>query len=247
MENINIIKANINNLTSLWKEVANVSDTCYLSDDFNYCRIKKSDWPNRLWFTKTITKGSLVAAKDIVSSSKETLTIPYWEIDNSASNGMLKIAGFKEKSEQVGMSLKLSSHYKTHFRLHFERIANPEQAKMWAELYPNAFGYSISEEIIRKSYGIVEYYLASRYGEPVGTAMVYQTGDIAGIHGVGVSPEMRRQGFAEEIMMFALNRSIDLKASHVTLQASAMGKGLYDKLGFKENFNIKNYILETDS
>jgi hypothetical protein len=43
-------------------------------------------------------------------------------------------------------------------------------------------------------------------------------------------------------MGFVLNRAIILGASHVTLQASAMGKGLYDKLGFREDFTIKNYV-----
>ena len=145
------------------------------------------------------------------------------------------------------MSLKISNPYKTQFRSSFERIVNPHRAKVWAELYPKAFGYRISEEIIEKSCGSIEFYLASKHGEPVGTLIVYQTGDIVGIHGIGVSPEMRRQGFAEEIMKFAINRAIDLKASYATLQASAMGRGLYDKLGFKEDFTIKNYILEIDS
>ncbi len=37
-----------------------------------------------------------------------------------------------------------------------------------------------------------------------------------------------------------------LEVSYVTLQASLMGKRLYDKLGFKEDFILKNYILKQD-
>jgi predicted acetyltransferase len=73
--------------------------------------------------------------------------------------------------------------------------------------------------------------------------MLFQTGNYIGIHGVGVIPEMRRKGFAEEIMKFALNISIDLKAEYALLQASAMGKDIYTRLGFEDLFVIKNYIL----
>ena len=44
-------------------------------------------------------------------------------------------------------------------------------------------------------------------------------------------------------MEFVLTRAVYLEAAYVTLQASAMGKGLYDKLGFTEDFTIKNYVL----
>jgi ribosomal protein S18 acetylase RimI-like enzyme len=240
--NLNIIQANINNLTSLWQTAAGPFNACFLADDFNYCYIEHSDWPNRLWFEQDITETGINAAKDKLFSSSKHLTVPYWDIYNNNSQELLQAIGLKEKSLQTGMSLKLNARPQKQLQLNFERVIDAGQARAWAEIYPEAFGYRISEEVIERSRNVIEFYMATHQGEPAGTAIVYQTGDIVGVHGVGILPEQRRQGFAEEIMEFALNRAVALGASHVTLQASAMGKGLYDKLGFREDFIIKNYI-----
>lgn len=240
--NLNIIQANIDNLTSLWRTATAPFNACFLADDFNYCHIENSDWPNRLWFEKEITESSLNAAKKELFSSSKHLTVPCWDMYGNIPHELLAAAGLKEKSVQIGMSLKLKARPQKPLRLNFERIVNANQARTWAEIYPKAFGYQISQEVIEKSHTGIEFYLATYLGEPTGTTMVYQTGDIVGVHGVGIVPDQRRQGFAEEIMEFALNRAVSMGASHVTLQASAMGKGLYDKLGFREDFIIRNYI-----
>lgn len=245
-EDINIIQANIDNLTSLWQKVAELQDGSFLSRDFSYCYVKNSDWPNRLWFEREVSKSSIIAAKQAISSVPKPLTVSYWDIYGSTSHEILKNAGFQEKSLQIGMSLKLSDHSKKQCRLSLEKVATDGQARTWATLYPKSFGYTISEKIIAASYEHLEFYLASHQGKPIGTAMVYQTGNIVGVHGVGILPEVRRRGFAEEIMEFLLNHAYTLGATYVTLQASAMGKGLYNKLGFEEDFTLKNYIPSSD-
>jgi GNAT superfamily N-acetyltransferase len=246
-ESFNIIQANIDNLTSLWQKAAGLN-ACFLSDDFNYCYIENYDWPNRLWFEKDITKNNVSNVRNKLFSTLKYLTIPYWNIyDSTSYNKILEDAEFKEKSVQIGMSLELKERPQKQLRLNFERVICASQAKLWANVYPKAFGYRISEEIAEKLQDGIEFYLAFHQEEPVGTAIVYQTANIVGIHGVGVASDQRRQGFAEEIMEFVLNRAVTLGGSHATLQASVMGKGLYDKLGFKENFTIKNYVLNQDS
>jgi hypothetical protein len=47
-------------------------------------------------------------------------------------------------------------------------------------------------------------------------------------------------------MKFAMNLSIDLNTETAHLQASAMGKDIYSRLGFKDLFVIKNYILKSE-
>lgn len=242
-----IIQANIDNLTSFWQKAASPFDGCFQSNNINYCYLENSDWPNRLWFGQEITENGVDAAKNQLSSIPKSLTIPYWDIHTSTSFRLLEQAGFSEKFAQIGMSLKLQEWPQKTLRLQFERVLTSAQARLWAEVYPKAFGYRINEEILIKSNGEIEFYLASYMGDPVGTAMIYPTNEVVGVHGIGVIPEKRRQGFAEEIMEFVLNRAAGLHASYVTLQASVMGKGLYDKLGFKEDFAIKNYILNQEN
>jgi len=59
----------------------------------------------------------------------------------------------------------------------------------------------------------------------------------------GIIPEQRRKGFAEQMMVNILSQSAEQGFKYSTLQASELGKGLYLKLGFKEQFIIKSYSL----
>lgn len=237
-----LITANWENLTSLWKTAATPFRGNVAGDVFDYAEIGNSDWPNRLWFHDDITQVSVEKALEKIESSNTRFTIPYQDIYHSQSNQILEENGFTKTFEQMAMSLPLTSTYALENKLDFSVVSNPTDAKKWADIYPSAFGYRITEETLLNTMSSIEYILALKQNQPVGTAILFQTGPFAGIHGVGVIPEMRRKGLAEEIMSFILNKAINNGAEYATLQASAMGKGLYLKLGFDEQFTIRNYV-----
>lgn len=244
MKNKNLIEDNINNLTGLWQTVGTPFLSYHKNDIFEYCKIENSGWPNKLWLRKDITKKDL---PDIIKTmqSNSGLVLPYWDIFGTKSYEILEAYGFSLKTEQVAMALKLDQKFKLEHNLSFKKIDNEQDAKIWSDLYPNAFGYVISKEILIHNHDKVHFYLVSDENQPIGTFMLFQTGNTIGIHGVGVIPEMRRKGFAEEIMKFALNLSIALKGEYALLQASVMGKAIYTRLGFEDLFVIKNYVLKT--
>ncbi len=66
---------------------------------------------------------------------------------------------------------------------------------------------------------------------------------IIGIHSMGIIPEMRGKGFAEQMMRTILNQAVEQGFERATLQASSMGKGLYLKLDFEQQFAMSNYGL----
>ncbi|MBA3675511.1 MAG: GNAT family N-acetyltransferase [Chitinophagaceae bacterium] len=243
--NNNLNKKNIENLTSLWKTASTPFQTYSHESVYEYTEMKNSDWPNKLWFKEDIKEHDMGTITGKIKLSNYRLTIPYWDVFNSKSYELLEAKGFTEKSNQIAMYLKLSNKFDEQRRLEFKPVTNNDDIELWAELYPRAFGYKISKEILTKTCNTIHYYLAFFENTPVGTSILFKTEDVVGVHGVGIIPEVRRKGFAEEIMKFVLNRCIDMNAGYVTLQASAMGKGLYDKLGFTEQFTIKNYILKT--
>jgi ribosomal protein S18 acetylase RimI-like enzyme len=242
MKNINLIEDNIHNLTHFWKTVATPFLAYHKNETFEYCKVENSGWPNKLWFRRDITKNDL---PDIIKTmqSNSGLALPYWDIFGTKSYEILEAYGLTLKMEQVAMALKLDHKFKLQNTLTYKKVDNEQNAKIWSDLYPNAFGYSISKEILIQNYQNVHFYLVSFENQPIGTFMLFQTNNNIGIHGVGVIPEMRRKGFAEEIMKFALNLSIDLNADYALLQASAMGKDIYTRLGFEDLFVIKNYVL----
>ena len=245
MKNTNLIEDNINNLTDFWKTVGTPFLSYHKNDTFEYCKIENSGWPNKLWLRNDITKNNL---PDIIKTMQSNLglVLPYWDIFGTKSYEILEAYGFILKTEQVAMALKLDQKFALQNTLSFKKIDNEQDAKIWSDLYPNAFGYVISKEILIHNDTDVHFYLVFQDNQPIGTFMLFQTGNNIGIHGVGVIPEMRRKGFAEEIMKFALNLSIDLEADYALLQASAMGKDIYTRLGFEDLFIIKNYVLKAE-
>lgn len=242
-EKTNLTKANIENLTSLWATVSSPFRSYHTHDFFDYATVPDSDWPNRLWFNRDFTDDTIEDVLRILKSGAVKLTVPYWDTYGSESYKILESRGFTKTFEQVGMSLPLTAWFPEPERLDIRLVTNRYEARTWAELYPGAFGYRIGENILRHAHENTSFFLVYFQGRPIGTAIIHYTGKVAGIHGVGVIPEMRRNGFAAEIMKFTLNKAIEAGATHATLQASAMGKGLYDKLGFTEQFVMKNYNL----
>ncbi|MDR7211014.1 GNAT family N-acetyltransferase [Flavobacterium piscis] len=245
MKNKSLIEGNINNLTGLWKTVGIPFLAYHKNDAFEYCKIENSGWPNKLWFCQDITENDAEKAIETMQSNSG-LVLPYLDIFGTNSYEILENKGLTKKTEQVGMSLKLDQKFEQQNNLSCKRVLNNEDAKIWTDIYPDAFGYVISKEILVQNNENVQFYLFSLENQPIGTCMLFQTGNNIGIHGVGVIPEMRRKGFAEEIMKSALNLAIDSNIEYALLQASAMGKDIYTRLGFEDLFVIKNYVLKTE-
>jgi len=239
-----LIEANIDNLISLWQTVGSAFEGFYHGEYFDYCAVEESDWPNKLWFNQDINEDIVSLAREKIASMDTTVGIPYWDIYNSGSYEQLEAAGFVLQSEQTGMVLELDSRYPVEADLTVSPLSTEEEAYIWAELYPQAFDYYIRPQILMRTLHEVDYYLIFSNGRPIGTTILYRQDDVAGIHGVGIIPTMRRRGFAEEIMKRLLNQLLDSNIEYVVLQASAMGLKLYEKLGFEEQFVMRNYNLQ---
>ncbi len=242
-EQENLIEANISNLTSVWEAASLPFATFQSESAYDFCEIKNSDWPNRLWFKQPINQPNIDKAKEQIRSVASPLIVPHWELDGSEQYKLLEQNSFKLIFEQIGMHMETPSAFEEQEDFSLQRISTRKEANLWAELYPQAFGYKIGAHILEKTWDAIAFYLALHKNQPVGTAIIYQTGAVAGIHGVGVIPEMRKKGFAEQIMKQLINISKENQAKHLVLQASAMGKGIYERLGFKEQFQMRNYML----
>ncbi len=242
MENTNLIKDNIDNLTTLWRTVATPLLSYHKNDPFQFSQIQNSGWPNRLWFREEITEENLPQILDIIKNNPG-LVIPYWDVFGSNSKEIFEKNGFEIRNQLVAMALKLDQKFELENKLHFKRVLNEEDAKTWSDIYPLSFNYVISKETLVHNYENVKFYLVHLDEKPIGTLTLFQTGKVMGIHGVGVIPEMRKKGFAEEIMKFAINEAIDAKAEYAQLQASPLGKNIYSRLGFEDLFSITNYFL----
>lgn len=240
-----MVRENIANLTSLWQIVGKKANAYVAETYFDYCAVDNSEWPNKLWFHKDLNKSSLVAAKKQLLATDVELSIPYFDVYESQSYELLEADGFEKRSKQISMSLDLTQPYEKSSTIRTERVANARTALLWEQLFQRAFNYKIDHQLLLPHYEHTDYLIAyDQEDQPVGTAILHYTEDsIVGIHAMGIIPEMRRKGLAEQMMRDILNQSWKQGFRYATLQASAMGKGLYEKLGFVEQFVMKNYVL----
>ncbi len=242
---MDLVKANIDNLTSLWQLVNRKAGAYVIGDVFDYGIINYSSWPNRLWFINTPNQGDLNNVKQIISSSKTSITVPFWNISGNDYEPLLIKNGFEKVLEQVGMSSDLTKGNFTPSEIDFREVKDEGAALLWESLFEKAFNYKIHHGLLLKSYDEVNYLIAYDKASPVGTALIYYTkNEVVGIHSMGIIPEMRRKGYAEKMMHSMLYEAVNKGYNYAVLQASAMGKGLYEKLGFEEQFLMRNYALE---
>lgn len=239
-----LTQENFENLTTLWQKVGEKSGAYQAGLQYDFCAINHSDWPNRLWFREEINEHKLTAAKNELRAAATRLVIPYVDGDGRSAGELFAAQGFEQLFEQAGMSLRLTQSFDVTETIHFEQVSGKTMARLWEKVFRQAFNYKISHELLLPDYEDIRFLLAFHDGEAVGTVLLHHSPRaILGIHSMGIIPEMRGKGFAEQMMRIILNQALEQSVDWAMLQASSMGKGLYLKLGFAEQFIIKTYGL----
>lgn len=233
---------NTQNLTSLWELGAQADGIFQQHQDHALALVADGEWPNKLWFHQTPTTDVLAEVKK--RHSLNGLTIPVWSKDIDTLDEIMQQQGFRLKNQLIGMSMMLNKSFQEFYKLTLKRVEDEAAACSWSDVFLSAFGYRIHPRTIMRTAAAVSYYIGYHNDTPVGTVVRYQpTPNVVGIHSMGVLPTFRRMGFAEDLLLQALDISKANGATQATLQSSAMGQGLYLKVGFQEDFKLNNYII----
>ena len=83
-------------------------------------------------------------------------------------------------------------------------------------------------------------------GVPVAMATVLLAAGVAGLYGVETLPSTRRQGIGTAMTLAALRWAQERGYHYATLQASDMGRPIYEQMGFTLTRPIDLYSLERD-
>lgn len=87
-------------------------------------------------------------------------------------------------------------------------------------------------------------YLALLDDEPVGTSQLFTSAGVAGIYNVTCLPESRGQGIGAAITLAPLLEAREMGYRVGILQASSMGRSVYQRLGFQEFGKLSVYLWE---
>lgn len=81
------------------------------------------------------------------------------------------------------------------------------------------------------------------HGQPACTSMLVRTGPVAGIYWVSTLAEYRNRGFGEAVTRYAIYYGRLRGCEFASLQASNMGRPIYEKIGFDNSYQYLVYAL----
>jgi GNAT superfamily N-acetyltransferase len=85
-------------------------------------------------------------------------------------------------------------------------------------------------------------FLARVDGEPAAISMTIVTHEVAGIYWVGTGEAARGRGLGTALTAAAVDAGLALGATSASLQASPMGKPIYQRMGFETIFDYRLYL-----
>lgn len=233
--------ANFGNLTDLWQRFGATGIALAEGEVLN----RSIAWPNRVWFPPDSQPARLQPWRIAVGSAPPDATFVVWDTERASAQSWfagLPTLGLAPASELTAMAMPatgIDSRAKT--TLAVETIIDSSGAQRWSELCSRCFGYRINDRVITTAASQPDVWLMSGLwqGKAVATALLYRTGQVAGVHQVGVDPEYRGRGIARAMMQRALGMAtLRWSPSLFVLQASAQGRGLYQQLGFRQQFQL---------
>lgn len=238
MNRTTLDKANVDNLTDLWRAMGIRTDlvTPGLHGSIS--------WPDRYWFDWGAEPDTV--PDDVLTQLPLRAMVPVWAGDdrNSPLQRTLERNGFTVSLVQRAMYLSLDGWSEdSDGSLAITRVASLSQVESWTDICSRAFGYRIDPAVIHRiaQNPNARLLLVRADGELVATALLYKTGPVIGVHQLGVLPEQRGKGIAGALMRDILAACREWRGRLITLQASTAGEGLYRKLGFEPQFNIATY------
>ena len=173
-------------------------------------------------------------------------------------DGLLERRGFELRWDVPGMTMDLASLVAARTDvaspdgLEVRRVLDEAGLRAWAATFATAYGlpkdaadvwFAALAELGLDRDAPLRRYLGLLGGEPVATATMHLGGGAAGLYQIGTIPEVRRRGIGAEVTLAPL---LEARAEGVrfgVLKASDLGRGVYERLGFRERTRLRQYRL----
>lgn len=205
-----------------------------------------SFFPNRYsdWLRRIILKTGQLPQNRLLSELPELIhsvgnqLVLSWEEDREITEALLSL-NYNIYESQAGMFLPDSNRFVLQEKtsdpsITFKRLTDGGEIQVWLSLVNEAFGSMDESDLYRIALSdeAFHFYAAFLQDEMVATAFTFQNQESIGLYSVTTSPSYRNRGIASRLVVgiIAENES----PLPFTLQATKMGKGIYDKLGFLE-------------
>ncbi len=254
---MHIDQANLSNLTKLWKKYGLITINEQILPGIH----QPPRWPHRYWIDQypltahCSTQGNIHGFSwlDKIPSSA---IIPLWPIATEYQGKPTDLTNVEKHLQDKGWSytFKQLAMYKCistedislpTIRPEFKttRVHTFEELKQWVEIGSEAFAYSIDIQAINNLLHdkAIRLFIGWQGQQAVACALLYKTEHYIGLHQFGVITPFQGQGIAKQFMYEIISISQLWQGKYIVLQASELGQPLYESLGFKSQFTIRNF------
>ncbi|TGK33393.1 GNAT family N-acetyltransferase [Leptospira gomenensis] len=204
--------------------------------------------PDSEWFTRIVLKEDINGQKlrselrELDESGFESNILDFSNTIKFES--VFRELGYDHCNEQLGMFLvgnPLFSERAENVR--YEKISDSENLRRWLEIVNVSFQSDDRENLYlrllkRES---VSVYAAFYDQTMVATAMSFYNGNSVGLYSITTDPEHRGKKFASSLVSFTLERIRSVFSGVVILHATEMGKGIYERFGFRKAETLRHW------
>ena len=224
----------------------------YIEDKMSWVLAKNADWPEciyRVNFEKFDIENEINNVKQLILQGKVPNGWTIGPLTKPKNLGkILENYGFSNVYHQAGMAIYLENLINQSIdekNLIVEIIENEESLNSWVKVVSSVFGIKVDYELIEFLFlePEVKFYIGNFEGKPVSSLMLYLSSGVAGLHAVSTFSDYRNKGFGLTISRAALINAFEMGYRIGVLQASALGKRIYRRLGFKKYCDIISYEL----
>ncbi|OJJ16339.1 hypothetical protein BKI52_34165 [marine bacterium AO1-C] len=246
----NLIQKNFHNLITLWEEMSKPHGAYFSQTAYSYCFSTSTPWLNRLWLKEPASLSLLTEIKELIQNTGQPMMVSCPVQFDSKPSPLFEELGFTTLFDHPGMSLKLETPLESTQALELRQVSNSTEAQLWSQLFQTCYNFLIPPHYLEACYGPKKekhtplfFIVYNTDNAAIGTIALNYTQDIVGFHALGIIPEMRRRGYAEQVMKHIINIGVGQRKPYATFQSSAMGKQIYLRLGAIEDFSIRNYTM----
>jgi GNAT superfamily N-acetyltransferase len=122
--------------------------------------------------------------------------------------------------------------------LSIERVTTPEALVAFCLVVGRGFDLpgELAERLLPPAILLepdIDLFLGHAEGKPVATSTLIRSDGVAGVHHVATLPEFRRRGLGEAMTWHAVAAGARYGCDMAALQASEMGRPIYERMGFR--------------
>ena len=210
------------------------------NEDFSCLSVPLSIYPNLLFHPHLNANTAKVILDEIKTKIKagfpSVMVCSLTDTDSTTLQLLGKYTAYRKYWTAMTFDLQYLEKPKTDLNLQIELINDEKEFKEWSNILEVALiGQGLDEKIFYRmsKHDNASFYLAYIDAVPIATSLIVRKGDEVGVYLIATLEQFRKKGIGKYITEYTLWEAKQAGAAFAHLQATDIGKTVYQKIGFE--------------